>query len=279
MSAADGTVTKRLEFEFGVYEGEVSEASGRRHGQGKLTYISGNAYEGGWREGAADGEGLKSFANGDLYFGEWAAGKRHGHGKYHYAQGHVYEGAYAGDQCHGQGVLQTASGDVYDGAWVAGRKHGEGTEVLQDGQTFLGVWVRGKKNGEGRMTTGAGARVHGVWANDACSEVIERVDPEGADGAVAEAAPARPEINQGPMFDAATVESMEALGLGPGAVEAMGSFNTNVERTMGAVAGGINAMDTQLQALTDALALIEDAAELEAGSSGGDDDAGSDDAQ
>jgi len=41
--------------------------------------LSGNTYEGGWKDGRAHGYGVFYWANGDRYEGGWKAGFQHGH--------------------------------------------------------------------------------------------------------------------------------------------------------------------------------------------------------
>jgi hypothetical protein len=43
--------------------------------------MSGNTYEGGWKDGRAHGYGVFYWANGDRYEGGWKSGLQHGHGE------------------------------------------------------------------------------------------------------------------------------------------------------------------------------------------------------
>ena len=46
------------------------------HGQGTFTWLSGNKYEGEWKDGVKNGHGTFTYSNGDKYEGEWRDGKR-----------------------------------------------------------------------------------------------------------------------------------------------------------------------------------------------------------
>jgi hypothetical protein len=71
---------KRVEKQFkdGTYYGDLQE--GKKHGKGKMIYLSGKIYEGEWKNGKKDGYGKMTYANGDVFEGEWKNNKRNGEG-------------------------------------------------------------------------------------------------------------------------------------------------------------------------------------------------------
>lgn len=260
-------IHKTLNFDFGVYEGEVrAEQPTVRDGWGKLSYNNGNTYEGEWRAGAPHGTGIKLYANGDMYSGKWAEGRRDGQGRYKFLQGHQYTGEYKDDQCHGRGTLTTKHGDRYEGEWVCGRKHGSGVERLACGQLFEGTWVRGKKHGAGKTTMPSGEVVSGIWDADRCVEVTAR---EAAPESVARST-SHEQQQQHPQ-QIAPIEmtpemqaQLSALGLTPDLMAAMmgqiATVNSTVTTQLDALSGGLERMEAQLAALTDALDIDDDGA-------------------
>ena len=47
--------TQRIEYEYGVYEGEVKD--GKKHGKGKMTWADGDVYKGGYKDNKPHGRG------------------------------------------------------------------------------------------------------------------------------------------------------------------------------------------------------------------------------
>merc|ERR1711865_374118 len=74
---------------WGSFEGDVDEA-GDRQGKGKMTYNSGNYYEGGFVDGKFEcDQGVYHWADGDEYEGSWKAGERDGKGRFQNTDGSV----------------------------------------------------------------------------------------------------------------------------------------------------------------------------------------------
>jgi len=106
-----------------VYEGQRN-AEGKPHGYGKVTFPTGDVYEGGWEDGWRSGHGKSTFASGDVYEGNWENSKFSGHGKFAYASGAIYEGNWENGKRNGQGKHTSASGVVQDGEWKDGNFKG-----------------------------------------------------------------------------------------------------------------------------------------------------------
>ena len=51
------------------------------------TYSDGGYYEGQWLDGKRHGQGKMHWPSGDCYEGQWLDDKKHGQGKYNYSRG------------------------------------------------------------------------------------------------------------------------------------------------------------------------------------------------
>ena len=101
---SDGKIQFKDYGDWGTYDGELNE-SGDRHGQGKMTYDSGNYYEGGFVNNKFHGEkGIYHWQDGDEYSGSWKDGERHGVGLFKNANGSVEYSMYEAGEGKGEGV-------------------------------------------------------------------------------------------------------------------------------------------------------------------------------
>ena len=99
----------------------------KRNGQGKLTLINGDIYEGGWISGRKWLWKMYICADCTIYIGNWKDDSRHGQGdiddekngkgKCLYANRTVYEGGYIDYKRNDQGKYIYASRTVYEGGW------------------------------------------------------------------------------------------------------------------------------------------------------------------
>ena len=104
----DGTLFCKDYGEWGSYIGDVDE-SGKRQGKGKMTYDSGNYYEGGFLDDKFHGdEGIYHWFDGDEYSGGWKDGERHGIGSFTKSDGTVEYSMYDNGNAVGDGVTWTA---------------------------------------------------------------------------------------------------------------------------------------------------------------------------
>ena len=70
-------VEGKLVFKNGsYYVGEFVSGNATRHGWGKMTYTSGDVYEGEWRDGKMNGRGTMTYADGSSVKGVWKDNKR-----------------------------------------------------------------------------------------------------------------------------------------------------------------------------------------------------------
>ena len=145
--------------EKGVYVGEKKD--GKRHGQGTLTWSSGNMYEGEFKEGKRHGKGTLTYAKKEKnkvagkYEGEWKNGKKDGQGKFLYNMGDTYEGGFKNGKRHGQGTWEHPDGHKYVGEYKNGWWDGKGVSTALDGQQWYtlydGEFKKGKFHGQGKL--------------------------------------------------------------------------------------------------------------------------------
>ena len=88
-------------------------------GYGTFNYLSGDIYEGEWRNGQRT-RGTRRYVNGLTYAGEWV-GRGHGQGTTTWPNGDVYRGEHLGLRPWGTGTKTYADGRVESGQWVFGR--------------------------------------------------------------------------------------------------------------------------------------------------------------
>jgi len=106
---SDGKPMFKDNGEWGTYEGEPLDDDGDRQGTGKMTYASGNIYEGPFLSNKYHGEkGIYSWADGDQFEGQWRDGERFGMGIYSKADGSVSYSMYDNGQAKGEGIQWNA---------------------------------------------------------------------------------------------------------------------------------------------------------------------------
>jgi uncharacterized C2H2 Zn-finger protein len=89
-------------FPDGMYYGDLVE--NKKHGNGKMIYISGKIYEGQWKNGKKDGNGKMIYTNGDVYEGEWKNNKRQGNGILIHKDGTEEKGNWENDRLQNEEV-------------------------------------------------------------------------------------------------------------------------------------------------------------------------------
>ena len=157
----------RIEYSDGsVYVGETAEL--HPHGYGKLTFLSGEYYEGDFVYGRMTGYGVYVYASviGDRYEGYMENGKRNGTGKYTWADGSYYEGSYKNDMKNGEGRYIWADGSSYTGAYVNDVKNGKGVYEYVNGDKYDGDFVNDVREGEGTYVWENGESYTGGFKDD-----------------------------------------------------------------------------------------------------------------
>lgn len=96
----------------------------------KLTYDSGDVFEGSWNK-----NGLK-----------------HGVGKLKFNDGTIYEGFFKDGLFNGLGTLILPDKSKYEGQFKNGKYNGYGTYTRADGMKFEGSFQDGRVNGNGKIT-------------------------------------------------------------------------------------------------------------------------------
>ncbi|MBR2296727.1 MAG: hypothetical protein IKA43_04890 [Clostridia bacterium] len=160
----------KLEFNNGIYEGEVNE-NGLPSGRGIFTKAGEFIYEGSFIDGQFNGYGVLAILNprafeatfvadgfealeglvleaGSSYEGNFLNGLIDGMGRLTFASGEVYEGGFVQGRFDGMGKLTLTTGISYEGSFSCGYYHGLGRLSDADGNVYLGVFDHGCYNPE-----------------------------------------------------------------------------------------------------------------------------------
>ena len=98
-----------------------------KDGQGKIIYVNGSTYEGGWSNDRKHSHG-RMFDNlsGDIYNGDYVDGKRNGRGRMYFAtQQEIYDGDWQNDRRQGEGYIINRKGVVNSGDFRADYMEGK----------------------------------------------------------------------------------------------------------------------------------------------------------
>ena len=134
-------------------------------GTGRVTWATGDVFEGTLERGLRQGKGSIAWANGQRYDGDWVNDKPSGQGKVHFANGNDYEGKVIDATPQGLGHMRYASGDVFDGYFKDGEPEQSGVYVWRNGQRFDGAWKNGRPNGQGKLKFATGNQYEGTVVN------------------------------------------------------------------------------------------------------------------
>ena len=106
------------------------------HRRRDKSYADGSFYTGQWQGEQYHGQGTVTWPSGDRFTGHFVEGRQHGAGEWlSGADGARYAGAFANGAKHGMGEETYADGGTYAGAFSRGRKHGRGVHT----------WARGDR--------------------------------------------------------------------------------------------------------------------------------------
>jgi len=146
------------------YEGDFVD--GYREGKGIFKWADGDKYEGDWVRGAHHGKGTFYWKDGDKYEGDWVDNSRTGSGVFSWADGDKYEGDFVNNLRTGKGTFFYASGNVYDGSWLDDSRHGKGVFTWsKTGNKYEGDWFEGKRHGKGVYEWADGDKYEGDWVS------------------------------------------------------------------------------------------------------------------
>jgi hypothetical protein len=148
-----------------VYVGDVVKE--RQHGQGTITYRTGEVLTGEFREGKIwNGQGVHKYRHStDFMSGTWVEGKLQGQ-SHTSRYGNIYVGNMVNGKFDGPGELSYQSGGALKGEFKDGRIwNGEGTYKYAASEDFTsGTFVDGKLQGRG-VTMFKGKKYEGELAD------------------------------------------------------------------------------------------------------------------
>ena len=145
------------------YFGELNDKL-EKHGQGKLTYVNGDEYEGYWANNQRHHKGRFTYEEGDCFTGFFKSNKMHGYGTWKYVDGGEYSGYFKSNRRHGEGMFTSSEGISFSGTYRRGRKHGMGVTTYPDGvvlecefdngeQVDTGTWTRPAKSASEKVAS------------------------------------------------------------------------------------------------------------------------------
>lgn len=140
----------------------VRDADGSTYsGSGKVSWASGDVFEGTLVKSQRHGKGVMTWANGQRYDGDWVNDQSTGQAKVQFANGNQFEGSVIDSVPQGQGRMRYASGDTYTGQFSSGAPAGRGVYVWKNGQQFDGDWKNERPNGQGKLKFATGNQFEG----------------------------------------------------------------------------------------------------------------------
>lgn len=134
-------------------------------GTGKVTWASGDVFEGTLVKGLRHGRGVIVWANGQRYVGDWVHDKPSGQATVNFVNGNQYEGQVLDATPQGQGRMRYASGDEFEGHFLNGEPEARGVYVWRNGQRYDGNWKNGRPNGQGLLKFASGNQYEGQLEN------------------------------------------------------------------------------------------------------------------
>ena len=131
-----------------IYEGNFHK--NMRDGKGRIEFLlTGDRYEGDFKNDKITGKGTYIWKNGCQYTGDFVNGEMNGEGKFTWPNGSEYEGEYANGIREGLGKLTWSNGKVFKGIFKKGKPKGKG--ILEYGGNKYNVVY---KNGSFRKFKG-----------------------------------------------------------------------------------------------------------------------------
>lgn len=131
-----------------LYEGDWK--NDKADGKGTMKYRNtksniSSIYVGDWKNGDFHGQGKLTFSTGNFYDGSWVEGFKMGAATVYtrYWDGELYEGETFNNDRRGFGKLTYPNGDMYLGEMNV-HPNGKGTMTYADGSTATGVFKNGK---------------------------------------------------------------------------------------------------------------------------------------
>ena len=121
-------------------------------------------FEGNYKDGAKEGLGRMTFPSGDIYEGEWKANMMTGEGSYTYkASGDIYSGSFKEGKKHGQGTYEFAKdSSILAGTWEEGQIV-SGSWTLKGCAVYEGEFKLGRPIGSGKFNFSSGLSQTGSY--------------------------------------------------------------------------------------------------------------------
>lgn len=120
-------------------------------GQGRMTYASGNYYEGAWENNKRNGHGVMNWlTSNEKYTGNWEDNYQSGFGTHIWLDSNGenkllrnrYVGYWQKGLRHGKGTFYYSNGSKYEGDWSENFKHGTGVFTFEDGTDYSGPFEK-----------------------------------------------------------------------------------------------------------------------------------------
>ena len=108
-----------------TYEGNINTLGLEFIGPTKITYPSGDRYEGEFTGDDFNGKGTLYLANGSIYSGNFVDGRYNGYGEFKNINGQRYVGEFKNNNYHGYGTLFNSSGASLEGNFVNNNAKGK----------------------------------------------------------------------------------------------------------------------------------------------------------
>lgn len=145
------------------YEGQFKDK--KKHGKGTYYYPDGDIYEGEWKNDKKDGYGVFKDKDGKIWYkGTYKDGNRHGKGIFTYADGYVYEGEWKNNERDGVGIIKDENGVIrYQGTFKNDKRHGKGVAAYKDGGKYEGGFYNDMAYGYGTLTFANGKKYQGQF--------------------------------------------------------------------------------------------------------------------
>ena len=123
----------------GEYIGQIKKVKSFKHKQphgfGKMMFLDGTVYEGGWSDGLMDGRGVITYTHG-----AWIK----------------FEGKFRKHEPYYGKIYYRKSGTIYEGEIKNNVPHGNGSKLYKDGTKIVGKWANNKRIGDGKKITKSG---------------------------------------------------------------------------------------------------------------------------
>ena len=155
---------------------------GKRSGYGELLQPDGSFYKGEFRNGVKHGEGRMTYSSGNYYQGAWTYNKKNGFGIMDWVSDNErYTGVWENDNPNGVGSLvwldnkgeTKVQRNRYSGQFLNGNREGLGVFYYANGSIYEGEFVSNKKHGYAVYTDEVGVITKALFEDDRISKVIE----------------------------------------------------------------------------------------------------------